>query len=142
MAKNFYELLDAIGGVYGVNEEYADEAGGKAFGMAHVASELGITYGVIITAHPPDHSREAYLVAMHELGHLYQQRTKDGWKTEPDSLTDADHEAYAWRWALDRSIITPTAEELADIIERLESYRSKAWEALLQELEALAVVAP
>ena len=140
--RHVYDLLDELKVMYGLNPELSED--GTPWGMMRVERELGVDVVVCLLSHDAGHSTEAYLVALHELGHLMLLRTSSGeWDANAtDNVTDADREAMAWGWALGNAKY-PHGHELdqqdyRDILSHLNTYRSRRWEAMESRLRALA----
>lgn len=70
--------------------------------------------GYIHLTQAPEHSREAYLVALHELGHFAG--------VIPWSGLRLDHEASAWIWAVENARLRMRPADWAVVEASLESY--------------------
>lgn len=78
------------------------------YGEAHSGDDIRV---VALTEVPDEPLM--YLIALHELGHMADPRM--------DALT-LDREAFAWRWAVEHSIVPVGRREWARITESLRSY--------------------
>lgn len=117
------ELTDELGAMIVVDE---DELRGMYPTDCTTEDPCGYAYGpdrpfkgapkmppIIVLSHDPGKSHAAYLVALHELGHV---------GTDKDSKLMLEREALAWRWAVDRALEGPTAEGWRYIASALRSY--------------------
>jgi hypothetical protein len=136
---HFHSLIDGLGIVYGLSNEFDDDS--EPAGLSCLSVELGVNLPVILLSHDPGHSMEAYLVALHEVAHLNILRDGDEWDVErADHITQADREALAWSWTIAESIVRPNQADYAGILARLLTYSSPKWHQLVDELTYLTNV--
>lgn len=135
MREHFHSLIDELGILYGVNEEYAEDG---PFGVSSLSVELGVTLPVILLSHDPGSSVGAYLVALHEVGHLRMLRVDDEWDVEAaDHISQLDREALAWSFALYEAQVPLKRQDYELVLDRLGSYASPKWEKLMGMLKGL-----
>ena len=74
---------------------------GFVCGYSYTVDVFGMTrFGRAVVSEEPGHSLEAYLVALHELGHLATGfRGPRGWRWRVP-FGQLESEARAWRWAV------------------------------------------
>lgn len=101
--------------------------------------------GTVYLTHRPLTSF-AYLLYLHELGHLAIQRGPRGFRKYGQRPRLRD-EAMAWRWALKHAAVTPSCDDWFRILQRLLSYsldrrykRDHVFDRLLAEAERNACV--
>lgn len=87
---------------YGVTVVTSDHARGRAYSKTKT-----------ITI-PPVKGQVTYFLALHEIAHVVARGRTVGSRLE--------QEAFAWQWALDNSIVEPTAATARSMHDRLDSY--------------------
>lgn len=137
---HFMELADEVGVLFVHRPTLCEDVWpdtikrGETCGMAH-ASEIadGVPIGVVLLSVEP-RTRVAYLMGLHELGHLATAKTGGAFQTTP--VEDAQlEEARAWRWALAKAKFEPNACEWGEILWRMKTYQNKEFEGLIVEAE-------
>lgn len=116
--------FELVCGAIGCTE---DEPAGYAFPRQRPFPGAPLMPRLIVLSHDPGDSAEAYLVALHELGHLaigHKGRT-------------LEREAAAWRWALSQTREEPGPHEWLHLYLALGSYKACARCKTSSEYDAL-----